>query len=243
MKRETGTALFLAAVIAAPLAAVPAQAQAPNAAERRAPTLTITPASSLIRPDRATWLEVTADFEGPRKFYNGVLVEMKSNRGSGYNYVTLTDPENDGVWKGRVKFDAFNAVPGAWRAESSAIDDDTAADVQGPTTTFSLKFATRLALAVKPKSVRRGGPVKVGGKLQTVGIAGGYTELAGRQVKIYFRPKGKSKWSLAGKAKTDALGRFTRTFRPKKSGAIVLVWSGNAQYAPAKSKPIAVRVG
>ena len=240
MKRGTGLALMLATVIAAPLAAVPAQA-APSG-ERRAPSIRVTPNPALIRADRATWVDVTVDFEGPRNFYDGVLVEMKANSGVGYGYQNLTDPENDGVWTGRVKFDTLNATPGKWRVESSAIDADTGDEVQGPGTAFSFKAVTRLSAAVKPKKVRKGGPLKVGGRLQGVSVVG-YEDLAKRQVKIYYRQQGKKKWSLAGKAKTNSLGRFTKTFRPKKSGSILLVWSGNSLYAPSKSKSIAFRVG
>ncbi|GAA0939878.1 hypothetical protein [Actinocorallia libanotica] len=241
MKRETGCALVLAAVIAVPLGAVPAQAE--PAAERRAPSIRVTPSPALIRADRATWLDVSLDFEGPRDFFDDtVLVEMKANRGIGYNYLNLTDPENDGVWTGRVKFDAFNAVPGTWRVESSAIDEATGDNVEGPTGTFSFRAATRLALSVKPKAVRKGGKLKVGGGLQGVAVAGGYEGLARRPVQIYYRPAGKAKWTLAAKVRTNGSGRFTKVFRPKKSGALRLVWPGNGSHAPAKSKIISFRV-
>ncbi|WP_198653073.1 hypothetical protein [Actinocorallia populi] len=243
MKRETGLALVLSAVIAVPLAAVPVQAAAP-AEERRAPSIRVTPDPALIRADRATWLDVTADFEGPRDFYEDVvLVEMKADRGVGYNYLNLTDPENDGVWTGRIKFDAFNAVPGTWRVESSAIDEATGDDVEGPAGTFSFRAATRLAVTVKSKVVHKGGKLKVGGGLRGVAVAGGYEGLARQRVKIYYRPAGRAKWVLAAGVKTNGAGRFTKVFRPKKGGSLRLVWPGDGRYAPAKSKIIKFRVG
>ncbi len=203
----------------------------------------VSPDPVVVYPDRSTWVTVTVDFGTDRKIYGTVLAEMKPAGGGGYNYGNLSDPDGDGIWVGRIKFDDGSAGRlGRWNVETSAIAEDTSETLQGPTGGFRLSGATRTTAAVKPKSVARGGSVKVSGKVSTFLQFGYFSGSAGRSVKVYFRKSGAKKWVYASSARTDASGRYAVVVRPKQSGSWQVRFAGTAQHRPSVSKVLSVRV-
>ena len=229
------SALALAAVLASTLAA-PAHARA-------AASLHVSPNPALIYGDRATWITITATLnEGaPQPFQNELLAELRPTSGSGYNYTHLTDPDNNGTYIGKVKFDGFDASPGRWRVETSYTAND-ASTQPGPTGYFAFKVVTKLTGTAKPTTVRRGKPVKVSGKLSTVGLGGGWAGWSGQWVSVYYRRAGTTTWKYTGRAKTNYDGRYSKAFKPSKSGWWKAVKPGSSLWTRAETKPAYVKV-
>lgn len=234
--------ILLTAALAATTITTPGMATA-HAAERRAPGyVKVTPNPALIQAGRSTWITVTVHIDTPRPLYQGgVLAELRSADGTGYDYVNLNGPDANGVATGRLKFSGILTTLGKWRVETSAITTDGGDQVEGPTGSLAIKAVTKLSATAKPSTVKKGNTTKIGGVLRTVDL-GAWTGYAKQSVKIYYRKAKTKTWVYAGKAKTDAEGRYVKAFRPAKSGYWLVRWRGSSLRTASASKPVYVRV-
>ncbi len=224
----------LALALIVPLAAAPAHAR------ERAAWVKVDPDPVLIHGDRSTWITVSATIDDPNAVYDAITAEMRPVNEVGYNYALLKDPDGDGVYTGRRKIDPFDVSPGKWRIEIVAIAADGSGEVQGPKGFFSIKGATRLSAKAAPQKVRKGGAFVFSGRLTGVEtFDGGWTPYPKMPVKIYFQRAGTAEWVYAAQVKTNSEGRFTKSFRPKKSGSWKAVYAGSAKYL-ASSKTVRV---
>ncbi|GAB2868642.1 hypothetical protein GCM10022221_82030 [Actinocorallia aurea] len=232
----------LAALIAASVAltafATPASAAEPD---RRATYVTVTPKNAVVTTGKATTLTISASIDEGKPFYdNKILAELTALSGTGYEYLDLTDPDGDGVYTGTVKLTALLAATGKWLVETSAIGEETGADITGPTTGITVRTKTKLTATVKPKPAKKKSPVTLSGSLRTIEY-GSYTGFGKRNLKILFRKKGSTKWTLLSTVKTKANGKFAKTVTPKAAGALQIVWAGTVSTTPVKSKIFPVK--
>lgn len=233
--------ILLAATLAASVIAVPGMTA--HASERRAPSyVKVTPNPALIQPGRSTWISVTVHIDTPRPLYQGgVLAEFRSADGTGYDYVNLNGPDANGVATGRLKFTGIITALGKWRVETSAITTDGGDQVEGPTGSLTVKGVTKLTATAKPSAVKKGSTTRIGGVLRTVDL-GAWAGYSRQWVKVYYRKAETKTWVYAGKAKTNADGRYVKAFRPGKSGYWLVRWGGSSLRTASQSKPVYVRV-
>jgi hypothetical protein len=235
--------LMFPAVATLALATTPAHAAAPRTEAHRAAYVHVAPNPAVLYPDRSTWVTIRANLDTNRPIYGGVLAEMRPASGDGYNYTQLFDPDGDGVWVGKVKFsDSEAGALGVWRVETSAIAEDTAETLQGPTGSFVLRGLTRTTAKFKPGTVRKGGVVKASGTVKAFTSYGYFTGSANRVVRLYFRKAGTKKWVYAAKAKTDSYGVYRKGVRPTRSGWWVARFPGAGNQLASASKPVFVKV-
>jgi len=204
----------------------------------------LSPNPAVVRPDRSTWVSVSASFKTDRPVKPRILAEMRTATDQdGIEHVYLLDPDGDGVWTGRVRFSSGDGgALGRWRVEVLARDADTDELLEGPTGSFRLQGWTRTRAKAGAKSTRRGGPVLVSGSVEAFTSFGAFAGSERRKVGVYFRKAGGKRWVRAGSARTDAYGRYAAVVRPKKSGAWRVRFAGTGEHLPSASKMLQVRV-
>ncbi|ROO90635.1 hypothetical protein EDD29_8368 [Actinocorallia herbida] len=235
---RTPLAVLVAASVALTAFAAPANAAEP---ERRATFATASPKNAVVTTGKSTTLTVSASIDAAEPFYEGkIWAELTALSGNGYEPLDLFDPDGDGVYTGKVQLTALFAVPGKWSITTKAIGDETGNEIPGPTGAFTVRTKTKLAASVSPKKPKKKSPVTLSGALRTIEF-GSYTGFGKKNLKILFRKKGSSKWTLLSTVKTKANGRFTKTVTPKAAGALQIVWPGTPTTTPVKSKPFPVK--
>ncbi|WP_067831141.1 hypothetical protein [Actinomadura kijaniata] len=212
--RHTLPALTLAAVALTSAVAAPAEAAA-----RRAPGVKIAPGTVVLQAKSSTWVTVTvtAPGMGPGSWID---FDLRGPKGDWVGDAVIEDPDGDGVFVGRGKFDR-SSEPGSWRAETSVYDTNEGSTKPGPSTTFSVKRSTRLSANAGPEPVRKGRTLTVAGRLTRLdpyGWNGDYVGYGKQRVSVYFRKRGTGKWVYAGAATTASNGSYKRTFKAKYDG-------------------------
>ncbi len=82
------------------------------------------------------------------------------------------------------------------------------------------------AFNASPEPVRRGSPVKVGGRLTKLWPDVGY---GGKTIEVHFKPVGGT-WTLKGTAMTDSNGCWSRSFTASEDGTWQARFKGTSNY-------------
>ncbi len=94
-------------------------------------------------------------------------------------------------------------------------------------TWFHVKRNTMMpAFNASPEPVRRGSPVKVGGRLTKLWPDVGY---GGKTIEVHFKPVGGT-WTLKGTAMTDSNGCWSRSFTASEDGTWQARFKGTSNY-------------
>ncbi|WP_343953078.1 hypothetical protein [Nonomuraea longicatena] len=133
-----------------------------------------------------------------------------------YDLGTLSD-EYDGTWSGHTFF-SDDTTPGDWtlvvtaNRGGEALRGELDFTVSAPEGGASKKTKTRVTLTV-PKKVKAGKTAKVYGKVYR-----GSKAYKKKVVEVYFKSEDAKKYRLLGLAKSDAAGKYAKTFTGKKDG-------------------------
>jgi len=171
----------------------------------------------------AATVVVGDDVGGWKAAANATVVLQKGPANGTWTDFATAKTDKNGSVTFKPTFDADGywrfLLPGtttSLRGEKIFFVNTTTAPIPNPTPAPAKK-KTRVTLNAAPEPVKKGRTITASGKVtQRSGTS--WTKVTGRNVAVYFRAKGTSKWTLAGWAKLDKNGKYVIRFKAKKDG-------------------------
>lgn len=241
MLRRISTVVAVVAVGSATLVTVPAASAAVGAPESPSITRVVVQPSPVVVPGKEK-VTVTFSFDTGG---NATTAEayLRPPAPSVETKIELTR-QNLGFgkarWTARTQFDR-SAKAGKWNlrvfAKNSGGEKSAFADFE-VRQVWETEFQ---GFAARPREVRSGDPVVLGGTLR-VNSEKGWQALAGERVHIAFRPFGGRSWKRIDATRTGRDGRFTERVRATEAGWYRAEYDGSRTTHPAKSDGDVVRV-
>ncbi|MBB2944641.1 hypothetical protein FB565_004374 [Actinoplanes lutulentus] len=223
--------------LAALLATVPAAGLLVGASPAQAGTLKVTVKSASISKNAfvlsakagCTNVTATATLSAPIPtegyIYSGVGVDLvvAANTDKSVADAELKRVGTTSTYKGAFQV-CGKYAPGKYSAliYGGAIDKDENVDLTNIVTkTLTIKRPSKVTLDASPEPVKKGKKITAKGTLKIDGKV-----LAGAKVKIYFKKKGATSYSLKATTTTNSKGVFSKKFTATKTGTWKVVYAG-----------------
>ncbi|MEV4222883.1 MULTISPECIES: hypothetical protein [Nonomuraea] len=161
--------------------------------------------------------DVEVKVEAAVKGARTVTAKLRSDTTRKFYDLGVMALEPDGHHRGSTYF-SDDTAPGAWTLEvyatrgGEALKGVVPFTVEAPAAGVSRKATARVTISAA-KKVKQGRSFKVYGKAYR-----GAKPYKGTKLRIYFKAKGTKTYKLVAYAKTNASGRYTRTFKAVKDG-------------------------
>ena len=143
--------------------------------------------------------------------------------------------------QGLFKIPAKVTADGQWQAVYTGSSDNESRftpdlTVAGPAAKVDVRYRTAVSsFNASPEPVSKGRPLTVTGVVKRSLDGSTWKTWSGQVVYVYFKARGATSWSYAGTVKSDAYGKFRRSFTASKDGTWKAVYKGNADYLRADS--------
>ncbi|MBO3744576.1 hypothetical protein J5X84_00755 [Streptosporangiaceae bacterium NEAU-GS5] len=191
--------------------------------------------------DVDVYVEAKLDFAGGEKL---TAVDLESKDDDDSYALGTNGLEDNGDFHDSTSFD-YSTDTGAWQVDFTITRGAKTYhfvknfDVKKSTASAG-KAKSKIKLAVKPNSVKKGKTFKLYGQAYR-----GYSSWGawGKKIlRVYFKKKGTTTWKFVGYIETTSTGKFSHTYKPKYSGYWRVYGAGTSKTNKAYSNYKAVTV-